>query len=149
MPVNPIPNGYDRLIPYLCVSDAAAAIEWYKKAFGAEEFVRMPTPDGKVMHAEIKINQHFLFLSDSMQGARTAKEFGGSPASVMLYVEDVDKFFEKALGAGAKQLMPPTDMFWGDRFGRLEDPEGYQWAVATHKEDLSPEEMEKRMAAMA
>lgn len=148
MAVKPIPDGYDRMIPYLTMSNAAAAIEFYKKAFGAEEVCRLPAPGGKVMHAELKLNGHYIMLSDDMH-TKSAKTMGGSPMSVMLYVEDVGKFFEKARAAGAKVVMEPQNMFWGDKFGRLEDPEGYILAVATHVEDVTPEEMEKRMAAMA
>lgn len=148
MAVKPIPDNYERMIPYLTVSNAAEAIDFYKKAFGAEELVRMPGPGGKIMHAELKVNGHMMFLGDETQN-KSAKTMGGCPMSLMMYVEDVDKFFAKAQAAGAEILAKPETMFWGDKLGRLKDPEGYVWAVATHVEDVTPEEMQKRMAAMA
>lgn len=147
MGVKAIPDGYYSLTPYLVISGAAEAIEFYKKAFGAEEIVRMPGPGGKLMHAEIKIGNSILMLADENpeQGHLSPKSRGGSTSSVMLYTEDVDATFKRAVAAGAKENMPPMDMFWGDRMGNLTDPFGHTWAIATHKEDVSPEEMGRRM----
>ena len=151
--VSKIPAGYHTATPYLVVSDAARAIDFYRQAFGATELVRMPGPQGKIAHAEIKIGDSLIMLSDEIMGNRSPQALGGSPVSIFLYVEDVDSVFNQALKAGAKSDMNPTDMFWGDRFGKLTDPFGHQWAVATHVEDVSPEEMQKRqqtaMAQMA
>jgi PhnB protein len=149
--VNPIPEGYHTATPYLIVDGAAAAIEFYKQAFGAVELFRMGGPDGKIGHAEIKIGTSPIMLSDEapQMGALSAKTIGGSPVSLMLYVEDVDALSAQAEKAGAKVVRPVTDQFYGDRSGTFEDPFGLQWHLATHKEDVSPEEMEKRMAAMA
>jgi len=147
--VKPIPDGYHSLTPYLVVEDAPAAIEFYKKAFGAEECVRMAGPDGKVAHAEIKIGDSMLMLSEAnpQYGARSPKSLGGTPASILVYVEDVDAAFDRAVKAGAKVEMPVQDMFWGDRYGKLTDPFGHSWQMATHKEDVAPEEMGRRMKA--
>lgn len=145
--VKPIPQGYNSVTPYLVVSDAARAIEFYKQAFGAKEVVRMAGPDGKIGHAEIKIGDSMLMLSDEMMGNRSPHTLGGSSVSIFLYVEDVDSVFKRAVDAGAKSDMPPTDMFWGDRFGKLTDPSGHLWALATHIEDVAPEEMKKRTEA--
>ena len=149
MPVQAIPDGYYSLTPYVVCRGAAKAIEFYTKAFGAQETVRMPGPDGSVMHAEVKIGNSMLMLSDENKerGQLSPESIGGSPCSIMLYTEDVDEVFRRAVAAGAKAEMPPTDMFWGDRMGNLVDPFGHKWAIATHKEDVSPAEMEKRMAA--
>ena len=151
MSVKAIPDGYYSLTPYLVIKGAAAALEFYKKAFGAEEIVRMPGPGGRIMHAEVKIGNSMLMLSDENpeKGFLSPSSRGGSTSSVMLYTDDVDATFKKALAAGARQDSAPEDMFWGDRMGNLTDPFGHCWAVATHKEDVSPEEMQKRMAAMA
>ncbi len=145
--VNPIPRGYHTATPYLTVNDCARAIDFYKDAFGAQEIMRMDGPPGKIGHAEIKIGDSFLMLSDEMPGGgnRSPKSLGGTTASVFLYVNDVDSAYKKAVEAGATGDMPPTDMFWGDRFGKLTDPFGHTWAMATHKEDVAPEEMQKRM----
>ncbi len=153
--VNPIPSGYHSVTPYLTLTDASRAIEYYKQAFGAQELWRMGGPQGKIGHAELKIGDSIIMLSDEMPGGqgRSPQSLGGSSAGVFLYVEDVDSVFNRAVGAGAKADMPPKDMFWGDRFGRLTDPFGHQWALATHIEDVPQEEMEKRardaMAQMA
>ena len=150
--VQPIPQGYHSVTPYLTLDDAANAIDFYKRAFGAKEIMRMAGPHGKIGHAEIKIGDSMIMLADEMPGgsARAPKSVGGTTASVFLYVEDVDATFKQAESAGAKAVMQPQDMFWGDRFGKLLDPFGHSWALATHKEDVSPEEMQKRMkAAMA
>jgi len=141
--VQPIPAGYSVVTPYLAVRGAAQAIEFYKKAFGATERMRMPGPDGKIMHAEIQIGNAFIMMNDECMGQRSAKSLGGSPVSFYLYFEDADATFKKAIAAGGKELMPVTDMFWGDRMGNLEDPFGYTWTVATHVKDLTPEQMKK------
>jgi PhnB protein len=150
--VNAIPSGYHTLTPYLVVNDASRAIEFYKQVFGAKETVRMGGPGGKVGHAELKIGDSMLMLSDEMPGSgnRSPQSLGGSPVSVFMYVENVDSVFDQAVKAGAKADKPPEDMFWGDRFGHLTDPFGHLWAIATHIEDVAPEEMRKRaQAAMA
>ena len=145
------PEGMHSVTPHLICQGAAQAIEFYKKAFGAEEILRMPGPAGRIMHAEVKIGNSVLMLSDENpeRGYMSPASRGGSTASVMLYTDDVDAVFKRAIAEGAKQDSAPADMFWGDRMGNLTDPFGHTWAVATHKEDVSPEEMEKRMAAMA
>jgi len=151
MAVNAIPDGYYSLTPYLVIKGANEAIEFYKKVFGASEIMRMPGPGGRIMHAEIKIGNSVLMLADENpeRGFLSPTTRGGATGSVMFYTEDVDKTFKAAVAAGAKGDQPPTDMFWGDRMGNLTDPFGHSWAVATHKEDVSPAEMEKRMKAMA
>ena len=151
MSVKAIPEGYYSLTPYLVIKGAAEAIEFYKAAFGAVEIMRMPGPGGRVMHAEVKIGNAMLMLSDENpeRGFLSPASRGGATSSVMLYTDDVDATFKKALAAGATQVSAPEDMFWGDRMGNLTDPFGHSWAVATHKEDVTPEEMQKRMAAMA
>ncbi|HYB96688.1 MAG TPA: VOC family protein [Vicinamibacterales bacterium] len=150
MAVKAIPEGYYSLTPYLVVKGAAEAIDFYKKAFGATEMMRMPGPGGRIMHAEVKIGNSMLMLSDenAEQGQVSPATLGGSGCSVMLYTDDVDATFKRAVDAGAQAVMPPMDMFWGDRMGNLKDPYGHSWAIATHKEDVSPDEMQKRMAAM-
>ncbi len=147
--VKPIPEGYHTATPYLVVKDAANAIEFYKKAFGATELMRMTQPDGRVAHAEIKIGDSPIMLADEFpeMGARSPQALGGSPVSIFLYVEDVDALANQAVAAGAKVLMPVQDQFWGDRYGKLADPFGHLWSVATHKEDVAPEEVKKRAAA--
>ena len=150
MAVKAIPEGYYSLTPYLVVKGAAEAIEFYAKAFGATEMMRMPGPGGRIMHAELKIGNSVLMLSDENpeRGYLSPASRGGHTSSVMFYTDDVDATFKKAIAAGAKETTPVTDMFWGDRMGNLTDPFGHSWAIATHKEDVSPQEMEKRMAAM-
>jgi len=146
----PIPDGYRTITPYITVRGAAEAIDFYKRAFGAEEKERMPGPDGKsVMHAELKIGDSILMLSDEFpqMGCRSPQALGGSTGYLFLYVPDVDSAFKRALDAGAKASMPPADMFWGDRFGKVTDPFGHEWGLATHKEDLTPDEIRKRGAA--
>jgi PhnB protein len=145
--VNPIPQGYHSVTPYLVVSDGSRAIEYYKRAFGASAVVQMPGPGGKIGHAELKIGDSMIMLSDEMPGNRSPQSLGGSPVSIFLYVENVDSVFNEAVKAGAKADMPPQDMFWGDRFGKLTDPFGHSWALATHIEDVAPEEMKKRSQA--
>ena len=148
--VNPVPEGYHTVTPYLCIRAAAKALDFYARAFGAQEKVRMPGPDGKVMHAEILIGDSMVMLGEEnpAQNAKSPEAFGGTPVSIMLYVPDVDAVFKKATAAGAKADAPPADMFWGDRYGKLTDPFGHSWGIATHVEDVTPEEMKKRMAAM-
>ena len=144
--VKPIPDGYHTATPYLIVRVAAKAIDFYKKALGAEERFRMPGPGGALMHAEIQVGDSVIMLSDENpgMGARSPQAFNGTPVSVFLYVADVDAAFKKAVDAGATAIMPPADMFWGDRFGKVTDPFGHEWAIATHIEDVSPDEIEKR-----
>lgn len=153
--VKPIPQGYHSVTPYLCVNDCKGAIDYYKRAFGAQETVRMDGPGGKIGHAELKIGDSMIMLADEMPGSgcRSPQSLGGTPVSIFLYVEDVDKVYNQAVAAGGKAEMPPADMFWGDRYGKLNDPYGHLWSLATHKEDIAPEEMKKRakeaMAQMA
>jgi len=149
--VKPIPDGYHRVTPYLIVDGAANAIEFYKKAFGASELLRFPAPDGRIGHAEVKIGDSTVMLADEHpeRGARGPKAFGGSPISLLLYVEDVDRTVERAVAAGAKVTRPVADQFYGDRTGGIQDPFGHEWYVATHVEDVSPEEMQRRSEAMA
>jgi PhnB protein len=152
MATKPIPDGYHTLIPYLAVDNATEAIEFYKKAFGAKELVRMPGPDGMIGHAELELGDSVLMLADPFPqfSTRPPKELGGTTTSIFMYSEDVDAAVKKAVDAGATVLMEPDDMFWGDRFGSVSDPFGHVWAIATHKEDLTPEEMaERSKAAMA
>jgi PhnB protein len=149
--VKPIPEGYGAVTPYLIVQGAANAIDYYKKVFGATERMRMPGPDGKIGHAEIQIGGSYIMLADENpeMGARSPKSVGGSPISLLVYVEDVDGTVEKAVTAGAKVKSKVENKFYGDRMGGIEDPFGHQWYVATHVEDVSPEEMQRRMEAMA
>ena len=152
MAVQPIPEGYHSLTPYLAVEDASKAIDFYKEAFGAEELLRMPGPDGKIAHAELQLGDSKLMLSDPMpqSSVRPPSERGGTTASIFMYVEDVDATFAQAQRVGAEVVSELEDMFWGDRFGTLSDPFGHVWSLATHKEDLSEEEMaERSKAAMA
>jgi PhnB protein len=150
--VKTIPEGYHTMTAALTVNDAARAIDFYKRAFGAEEKFRMEGPHGKIGHAELKIGDSILMLGDEMPGMgnRAPSTLGGSPVNLFLYVNDVDAAFKRAVDAGAKVDMPLADMFWGDRYGKLTDPFGHTWSMATHKEDVAPEEMKKRAdAAMA
>jgi len=142
-----IPEGYYTVTPHLVVKDAGGAIEFYKKAFGAEEVFRMPGPGGKVMHAELKIGNSHVMINDEMPdyGALGPQSIGGTPVTLHLYVNDVDSTFKRAISAGGKEEMAVADMFWGDRYGKLVDPYGHKWSVATHKEDVSPEECARRM----
>jgi PhnB protein len=146
-PVQPIPKGYHSITPYLVVRDAARAIDFYKRAFGAQEKMRMDAPGGKIGHAELKIGDSIIMVSDEMPATgapRSPLALGGSPVGLFLYVENVDTVFKQAVSAGAKADSQPSDMFWGDRYGKLTDPFGHQWSVATHKEDIPPEELAKR-----
>jgi PhnB protein len=152
MSVNPIPEGYHSVTPYLAVDDAAKAIDFYKQAFGAEERFRMPAGEDKIGHAELQIGDSKVMLSDPFPQStvRPPKELGGTTASVFLYVKDADAVVEQATAAGATVTTPLEDMFWGDRFGTVTDPFGHLWSIATHKEDLSEEEIaERSKAAMA
>ena len=147
--VKKIPDGYHSITPALIVKNGDAAIEFYKKAFGAEERRIMKGPDGRVAHAELKIGDSVFMLSDEYpeMNCHSPKSIGGSPVSIYVYVEDVDSLFDKAVSAGAKALDPVKDQFWGDRHGRLEDPFGHVWSIATHKKDLSEEEMKSAAEA--
>jgi PhnB protein len=144
------PAGYHTATPYLVMQGAAAAIEFYKKSFGATEIMRFPGPDGKIGHAEIKIGDSFIMLADEHleMDARGPLRIGGTPVGIMLYVPDVDATFNKAIAAGAKVFKAVQDQFYGDRSGTLTDPFGHKWTIATHKEDVSPDEMRKRLEAM-
>ena len=150
MTVKPIPDAYRTATPYLIVNDAASAIEFYKKAFGATELIRLADPTGKVMHAEIRIGNSPLMLADEFpdMGYRSPQSLGGSPVSILLYVENVDTLFSQAITAGAKETMAVVDQFDGDRRGTLTDPFGHVWLLATKKENISPEEMRKRFDNM-
>jgi PhnB protein len=152
MAVKPIPEGYHTLAPYLAVENAAQAIEYYQSAFGAKERVRMEAPGGAIGHAELEIGDSVVMLSDPVPQASTQppKELGGTSVSVFMYVEDVDAVVKQAVDAGATVLMEVADQFWGDRFGTVQDPFGHTWAIATHVEDLTGEEIAERgRAAMA
>ena len=145
---SPIPEGFHTVTPHLILDDAAKAIEWYKQALGAEEKSRALGPDGKVIHAELQIGNSRIMLNDEMGGGKSAKAFGGSPVGFWIYVPDCDALFHRAVGAGGNVAPSPmgqlTDQFWGDRTGTFTDPYGYQWTIATRKEDLSREEMDRR-----
>ena len=149
--VKAIPDGMSAVTPHLVVGGAAQAIDWYKKAFGATEETRVAGPDGKLMHACIRINGAAIFLVDEMPqwGALGPKSLKGSPVTVHLMVQDVDAVFDRAVKAGATATMPVADQFWGDRYGTLEDPYGHKWSVATHIRDVSPAELAKAMKEMA
>lgn len=145
----PIPEGYHSVTPYLIIKGAADAIEYYKMAFGATELMRMPAPGGTIGHAEIKIGDSPIMLADEFpeMGYKSPQTLGGTPVSIMIYVDDVDTVFKQAIAAGGKEQRPVQDQFYGDRTGTLEDPFGHVWHVGTHVEDLSPEEMERRARA--
>jgi PhnB protein len=148
--VKPIREGHHTVTPYLAIKNAAKALEFYKEAFGASERYKLVMPDGRLGHAEIGLGDSVVMLSDEFPeyGGKAPGSLGGSPVSIHLYVEDVDAFFKKALAAGASERKPVMDQFYGDRAGQLEDPFGHLWWVATHKEDVAPEEMQKRVQAM-
>jgi PhnB protein len=150
MAVKPIPEGYHSVTPYLTLDDAARAIEFYKKAFGAVELMRMPAPGGRIGHAEIKIGDSPIMLADENpeMGNRSPRKLGGSPISLMVYVKDVDAQVAQAVAAGGKLVRPVADQFYGDRTGGIEDPFGYHWYLATHIEDVSPDEIARRVKAM-
>jgi len=145
--VKPIPEGFHTVTPSLIVRDAAKAIDYYKKALGAQELVRMPGPDGKIMHAELKIGDSVIFLAEEnpqMQNVKSPQSLGGCTGTLNVYVPNVDDLFRQAISAGGRESMPVADQFWGDRYGSFVDPFGYSWGIGTHKEDLSPQEMGKR-----
>ena len=146
-----IPEGYNRVIPYLLFDGGAEALTFYAKAFGAVEVLRMPMPNGRLMHAEFTIAGNHIFMADTFPGMRckSPKEVGAVTSSVHLYVEDVDASFKQAVAAGATAMMPPTNMFWGDRFAKVQDPFGHEWSLATHVEDVAPEEMGRRAQEFA
>ena len=148
MAVKPIPDGYHSVTPYLILDDAARALEFYKQAFGAVELLRMPGPNGKIGHAEIRIGDSPIMLADEApaMGARSARTIGGSPISLMVYVENVDAMVAQAVAAGGKLVRPVADQFYGDRTGGIDDPFGYHWYLATHVEDVPPDELERRAA---
>jgi len=146
--VKPIPDGYPQVTPYLCVDGAKAAIEFYSKVLGATERMHMPGPDGKIGHAELELGDSLIMLADEFpeMGVRGPKAVGGTPVMIMIYVEDADAVFDAAVAAGATVLRPVENQFYGDRTGQFEDPFGHRWSVATHVEDVPPDEMEKRAA---
>ena len=148
--VKPIPENYHRVTPYLVVDGAAEAIDFYSRVFGATEVMRMPAPGNKIGHAEIKVGDSVVMLADAVAGMghKSPKTLGGSPVSLLLYVEDTDTTVKRAVENGAKLSRPVEDQFYGDRMGTVEDPFGHVWHVATHVEDVSPEELKQRMAAM-
>ncbi len=149
MPVSPIPEGYHSVTPYLILKNAADAIEFYKKAFGAVELLRMAAPGGKIGHAEIKIGDSPVMLSDEYpdMGFKGPESLGGTPVSLMIYVDDVDKIFPQAIAAGGKEVRPLQNQFYGDRSGTLTDPFGHVWTISTHVEDIPEEELAKRAEA--
>jgi PhnB protein len=145
-----VPEGFHTVTPQLTLDNAAQAIDWYKKGLGAEEVSRAIGPDGKIMHAEIRIGDSRIMMNDAMMGGKGPKAIGGSPASLWIYVEDCDALFNRAVAAGGQVVGGPMgqmgDQFWGDRCGTFTDPQGYSWTIATHKEDLSPQEIQQRQA---
>ena len=150
--VKPVPDGYHRVTPHLTVRGAAKAIDFYKKAFGAVENQRAPGPDGKILHATLQIGDSRIFLNDEFpdMGALSPQAFKGTAVTLHLFVPDADQQFQQALAAGAEVVMPLADQFWGDRYGVVKDPFGHHWSIGMHKEDLSPEQVQERMAkAMA
>jgi uncharacterized glyoxalase superfamily protein PhnB len=142
----PVPEGFHTITPQLALDNAAQTIEWYKKAFGAEEIGRHLGPDGKIMHAELRIGDSRIMVNDLMPGSKGPQAFGGSPASLWLYVENSDALFNRAVSAGATVQMPLDNQFWGDRGGAVSDPAGYTWWIATRKEDLNESQLEQRAA---
>jgi PhnB protein len=146
--VKPIPTGYHSITPYLVIKDAAKAIDFYKQAFGAKEMMRMGGPDGRVAHAELRIGDSVIMMSDEHpdMGFRGPEAIGGTPVSLLLYVEDVDAVAAQAVKSGAKEMRPVADQFYGDRMGTFQDPFGHVWSIASHVEDVPPAEMEKRAA---
>lgn len=146
--VKPIPDGYPHVSPYLCVDGATAAIQFYSDVLGAKERMRMPGPDGRIGHAELEVGDSLIMLADEFpdMGSRGPKTIGGSPVMISVYVEDVDATFDRAIAAGATSLRPVENQFYGDRMGLFEDPFGHRWSVASHVEDVPPEEMAARAA---
>ena len=149
--VKPVPDGYHNVTPYMIIDGAARALDYYKRVFGATERMRMPGPDGKIGHAEISIGDSMIMLADEhpVMGARSPRAFGGAAVSIMLYVNDVDATVKAAVAEGAKLLQPVQDKFYGDRMGTIEDPFGHHWHIGTHKEDVPPDELKRRSAALA
>lgn len=145
--IKAIPDGFHSITPYLVLADAARGIEFYTRALGAKEVYRLPMPDGKVGHAELQIGDSRIMLADEApeQGAKSARFFGGSPIGLYVYVEDVDAAAERFVAAGGKVVRPLENMFYGDRSGQFDDPEGYRWTLSQHLEDVTPEEMQRRM----
>lgn len=145
--VRPIPEGFHTITPHLICSGAAAALAFYQQAFGAEELSRMPGPGGKLMHAQIRIGDSLLMLADDFSdaGSAASQSVQNTHVYIHLYVEDADALFARAVAAGARPLMPPADMFWGDRYGQVEDPFGHRWSIATHKRDMTPQQMQHEM----
>ncbi len=148
MSIQRIPAGYHTVTPYLIIKGAAQAIQFYQSAFGAQQIMRLDGPDGTILHAEIKIGDSHIMMADEMETHRGPQTLGGTPVSLMLYVEDCDKVFAAALAAGATQTRPLENQFYGDRCGTLVDPFGHIWSVATHVEDVTPEEINRRFAEM-
>lgn len=150
MAVKPIPDGYHTLTPYLTVKGASEAIAFYTRAFGAEELFRMAQPDGRIGHAEIRIGNSPIMLADEFpeMGNKSPGTLGGSPISLLIYVEDSDAIFARAVAAGATVLRPMADQFYGDRSGMVKDPFGHTWSISTHREDVSPDELERRAKAL-
>ena len=148
--VKPIPDGHHTVAPYLAIKNAVSALEFYKKAFGATETYKLIVPDGRLGHAEIRLGDSLIMLSDEFPefGGKAPEALGGSTVSIHLYVEDVDAFVKREVDAGARVLKPVADQFYGDRSGQLQDPYGHLWWVATHKEDVAPEEMQKRVRTL-
>jgi PhnB protein len=146
MAVQPVPEGYHTITPYLAVEDASTAIDFYQRAFGAKEAVRMSGPGDSIMHAELEIGDSKVMLSDPFPQASTKppKELGGTSVSILVYVDKIDELYKQAIDAGATSLMEPDDMFWGDRMSSVQDPFGHSWTIMTHVEDVSPEQMEER-----
>jgi len=146
-----IPKGFHSITPYLTVQDVPQAMDFYARAFGAEEVMRVNGPEGKISHGEIKIGDSIMMIAGEMPNGRlrSPQSLGGTTASIVLYVKDVDSVFEQALAAGAKEEQPLANMFWGDRYGRVSDPFGHLWLLATHVEDVSPEEMARRAQEMS
>ena len=149
-PVRAIPEGYHSISPSLTCKNAARAIEFYKSVFGATEVMRMPRPEGKIMHAELKIGDSIIFINDEFPGMAEAPAPGVTPSLFMfLYTEDVDSVYNRAVSMGSMVVMPLENMFWGDRYGKVMDPFGHQWGIAQHVEDVAPQEMKRRQDAMA
>ena len=148
--VKPIPDGHRTVAPYLAIKNAAAALEFYEQGFGAVETYKLIVPDGRVGHAEIRLGDSLIMLSDEFPelGGKAPEALGGSPVSIQLYVEDVDAFVKRAVAAGARELKPVANQFYGDRSGQLQDPFGHLWWVATHKEDVASDEMQRRVRAL-
>jgi PhnB protein len=148
MTVQAIPAGYETVTPYLIVHDAAAALDYYKKAFGAVELMRFAGKDGRIHHAEMRVGRGVVMLADEVEGHKGPRSLGGTPVSLMFYVDDVDAVYARAIAGGGTSMRAVADQFYGDRSGGITDPFGHSWWISTHKEDVSEEEMQKRMQAM-